>query len=116
MQLAEKQCSPCKGEHEQPISESEALGLLKGLPGWQIENGRLVMGYEFSTFAEAVSFLDRIAIIASKEEHTPDVCIEDYNKMKLSLYTYCCGGLTENDFILAAKIGKSHEGYVREMR
>jgi 4a-hydroxytetrahydrobiopterin dehydratase len=96
------------GENERPLTEKDALDLLKELPGWRIENGRLLMNYGFGTFMEAVSFLNKIAAIAAEEEHTPDVCIEDYNKMRLSLYTYCCGGLTENDFILAAKIGKAY--------
>lgn len=111
MQLSERRCKPCKGEHEQPLPENEARDLLKELSGWGIENGRLARSYEFRTFREAVSFLSEIADIAAKEEHTPDVCIEEFNKMRLSLYTYCCGALTENDFILAAKIGKLYEDY-----
>ncbi len=101
------------GENERPLAENKALSLLGELPGWRVENGRLLMDYEFGTFMEAVSFLNRIAVIAAKEEHTPDVCIEDFNKMRLSLYTYCCGGLTENDFILAAKIGKAYDSQKR---
>ncbi len=109
MQLADRRCSPCKGKHERPLREKNVIDLLNSLPGWRIENGRLIMNYEFGTFMEAVLFLNKIAAIASAEEHTPDVCIEGYNKMRLSLYTYCCEGLTENDFILAAKIGKAYE-------
>ncbi len=110
MQLAERRCRQCKGEHERPLPENDARDLLSDLPGWSMENGRLRRNYEFGAFMEAVAFLDRIAAIAVAEEHTPDVCIEDYNKMRLSLYTYCCGGLTENDFILAAKIERAHGG------
>ena len=75
MQLVDMHCRPCKGEHERPLSEKDALGLLKGLPGWKMMDGRLVMRYEFGSFTEAVSFL------------------------------------TENDFILAAKIGRAYEDF-----
>lgn len=111
MQLAEKHCRPCKGAHEHPLSEKDALDLLTGITGWCIGEGRLRTRYEFETFREAVTFLDKIADIAGAEEHTPDVCIESYNQMRLTLYTYCCGGLTENDFILAAKIQNAYEDY-----
>ena len=88
-----------------PIAEAQAL--LSGLDTrWHLaEDGRaLTRQVTFKTFARAIAFLNRLAEIAEREGHHPDFCLTRWNQLSLSLTTHAIGGLSRNDFVLAAKL------------
>jgi len=68
--------------------------------------GKIKKTFVFKDFLEAVEFVNKIADIAEAEGHHPDICIHSYKKVDVELTTHAIGGLSENDFILAAKIGE----------
>jgi 4a-hydroxytetrahydrobiopterin dehydratase len=104
--LAERHCVPCE-KGTPPMAASRAAALLMGLQGWEIEraNGheQLVKTYRFGDFVQAVAFVNRVTPIAEDEEHHPDLLVT-WGRVRVQLWTHAAGGLTENDFILAAKI------------
>lgn len=100
--LALKDCVPCK-TGTSPLQEIEAQKLLEDIPTWDILDGKLEKEFKFGNFLGAVNFVNELAEIAEEQGHHPDIYIF-YNKVKLTLYTHAAKGLTENDFILAAKI------------
>ena len=69
-----------------------------------IDNTRIIKTFIFSNFAEAVEFVDKVAQIAEAEGHHPNIYLHSYRKVDIELTTHEIGGLSENDFILAAKI------------
>jgi len=81
----------------------EARSLLQQVSGWQIRGNKLEKTFKFADFVSAMSFLNRVAEVAEAEGHHPDFCVH-YSKVEMTLWTHAAGGLTENDFILAAKI------------
>ena len=104
--LASKSCVPCRGGVE-PLSPEAARGLLSAAAGWRLEENatRLVRRFEFRDFVEAMKFLNRVADVAEREGHHPDIAVH-WNKVDLTLWTHKIGGLHENDFILAAKVNR----------
>ena len=86
-----------------PISDIEAEKKLQQLNKWNLYSGKLVKEYAFSDFNVAMKFVNKIADLAEREGHHPEIIIS-YNKVKIELITHSIGGLSENDFILAAKI------------
>jgi len=104
--LASRQCEPCRGGIP-PLSEDEARKLAQETPNWTVtEDGkRLVRTVELEDFKAAMEFVNRVADVAEREGHHPDIAIH-WNKVALVLWTHKIGGLHENDFILAAKIDR----------
>lgn len=103
MNLAEKKCVPCEGGTP-PLTETEINHNRPHVPGWiVVHNKTLTKEYTFSNFVKAIAFVDAVADIAELESHHPDIHIS-YNKVSLELWTHAIGGLSENDFIVAAKI------------
>jgi 4a-hydroxytetrahydrobiopterin dehydratase len=104
--LSSRSCVPCRGGVE-PLSPETARGLLSAAPGWRLEENvtRLVRRFEFRDFVEAMKFLNRVADVAEREGHHPDIAVH-WNKVDLTLWTHKIGGLHENDFILAAKVNR----------
>ncbi len=104
--LASKSCAPCRGGVPSLTGE-QAQELLSALPGWGLaENAtRLARRFEFGDFVEAMKFVNRVADVAEREGHHPDIAIH-WNKVDLTLWTHKIGGLHENDFILAAKVNR----------
>jgi 4a-hydroxytetrahydrobiopterin dehydratase len=104
--LATERCVPCE-QGTPPLSVDQAQALLAELDGaWQLaRDGRvLTRQITFKTFARAMAFLQRLAEIAEREGHHPDFCLERWNHVNLSLTTHAIGGLSRNDFVLAAKL------------
>lgn len=105
MQLSQKHCVPCEGGTPPlPIDQEEIL--IKKVSSWLIlRNGNhtLRKQFTFKNFQKAMEFVNKVAKIAEKEGHHPDIYIF-YNKVQLDLFTHAVGGLSENDFIMAAKI------------
>ncbi len=111
MSLSEKKCVPCEGNAmdaggvgtQPPMSDIEAEKLVKELNNWKIYSAKLMKEFKFSDFKEAIKFVNKVADVAESEGHHPDITI-NYNRVTLELITHAIGGLSENDFILAAKI------------
>ena len=85
------------------LSESEIAAELKKLVGWSVVNGKLHRVFEFKDFSHAFSFMTRVALAAEKMDHHPDWS-NAWNKVTVDLCTHSAGGLTKNDFDLAAKM------------
>ncbi|HLY73286.1 MAG TPA: 4a-hydroxytetrahydrobiopterin dehydratase [Planctomycetota bacterium] len=104
MDLVQKTCVPC-GKETPPLTEDQTRELAQQIPGWTVDSrqARLWRIYLFPDFATTMRFVDKVAELAEKEGHHPDIHIH-YDRVKLVLWTHAIGGLSENDFILAAKI------------
>ena len=105
--LTSRKCEPCEG-HAAPMPEDQARGFLKMTPGWELdESGRSISRtYACKNFMAAVDFIGQIAAIAENEDHHPDLHLTGYRNLHIILSTHAIGGLSENDFIVAAKIGE----------
>ena len=102
MDLTQKKCKPCEGSMP-PLAEEKANELLNQIPGWEIKDGHVFRQFKFKNFRESISFVNKVAEIAEQEGHHPDIII-NYNKVAIELWTHAVNGLSENDFILSAKI------------
>jgi 4a-hydroxytetrahydrobiopterin dehydratase len=100
--LSAKRCQPC--EKGTPPLQGEDLDRLLGqLQGWSLADGkRLEKEYRFPDFRQALAFVDRLGEVAEQEGHHPDIYLT-WGKVRVTLSTHSIGGLSENDFILAAK-------------
>ena len=99
--LVKKHCKPCEGGVA-PYDEQQVKELLKQLKGWIVEDGRLVKLYAFKNFHETMAFVNAHAWISHREDHHADLQV-GYNQCKVMYSTHSIGGLSENDFICAAK-------------
>jgi 4a-hydroxytetrahydrobiopterin dehydratase len=104
MDLFSKKCVPCEAG-VQPLSREDAERYLPEVPGWALaESAQSIQReFKFKDFKEAMRFVNAAADIAESEGHHPDIFIS-WNKVRLGLSTHAIKGLSENDFILAAKI------------
>ncbi len=102
--LANQKCIPCEGGVA-PLTKTDAEETMKHVPGWTLdaEGKHIAREFVFKDFGEAMTFVNKIADIAEKEGHHPDISIH-WNKVNLNLWTHAIGGLSTNDFIVAAKI------------
>jgi 4a-hydroxytetrahydrobiopterin dehydratase len=104
--LASASCVPCQ-TGTPPLPLDQAQTLLSELDGrWKLaQSGRaLTRQITFKTFERAMAFLNRLAELAEHEGHHPDFCLKRWNQVSLSLQTHAIGGLSRNDFVLAAKL------------
>ncbi|MGC9292210.1 MAG: 4a-hydroxytetrahydrobiopterin dehydratase [Acidobacteriaceae bacterium] len=76
---------------------------LRALPGWKHEGGALVSDHAFADFTQAFAFVTRLALLAEKEGHHPDIDIR-YNRVRVGLVSHDAGGITERDVALATKV------------
>lgn len=103
--LAERQCVPCRGGVP-PLAGPEIDKLSGELPGWQvIEEHHLQKLFRFKDFRETLTFVNRVGELAEEQGHHPDICF-GWGKADLTIWTHKIDGLTESDFVLAAKIDK----------
>jgi 4a-hydroxytetrahydrobiopterin dehydratase len=103
--LAGKHCKPCEGGI--PAVPLEEIRLVLGaLPGWTLtaDGQRIRRDWRVKGFAAALDFFNRIGRVAEEEGHHPDLHLSGYRNVSVELTTHAIGGLSENDFILAAKI------------
>lgn len=103
-ELAAKKCVPCKGGV--PPLKGEVLQVLqKQVEGWDVvEEHHLLKTFKFPDFRKALDFVNRVGEIAEQEGHHPVITFT-WGKVEIKIYTHKSNGLTESDFILAAKIG-----------
>ena len=102
--LKERKCKPIE-KGERPFDEKKINEYMEMLqPGWQVvENKKITKTFLFENFKRSMAFVQEIARVAEEEQHHPDICIS-YADVEIDLSTHDVGGLSENDFIMAAKI------------
>jgi 4a-hydroxytetrahydrobiopterin dehydratase len=103
MGLAQRRCIPCEAGVP-PLRSPRVEELLGELDGWALDGDRIRRHFRFRDFAAAMRFVNAVAQVAEGEGHHPDMLIHDWNAVDVSIWTHAIGGLSENDFILAAKI------------
>jgi 4a-hydroxytetrahydrobiopterin dehydratase len=106
-QLVAKKCTACEGgvpKYTRPEAEQQ----LKNLSGWQLtgDGQRIRKNWTVKDFMAGIEFFQAVAKVAEEEEHHPDLHLEGYRNLWIELWTHAIGGLSENDFILAAKIDR----------
>jgi 4a-hydroxytetrahydrobiopterin dehydratase len=104
-ELVKKRCAPCGGDVA-ALSAGEIEALLRHVPAWKLtaDGVRIRRVWLVKDFAAALDFFNRVAEVAEAEGHHPDLHLVGYRQLAIELWTHDAGGLTENDFILAAKI------------
>lgn len=102
--LAQKRCAPCTGQTPR-LSPGEVTRLLASLPGYEPDaaQGSISKAYEFGDFYETMAFVNAVAYIAHAEDHHPELSVS-HGRCVVTYSTHAIGGLSENDFICAAKI------------
>jgi 4a-hydroxytetrahydrobiopterin dehydratase len=108
MELTKKNCVPCEGG--MAALDAERVGsLVSQVKGWRAEEGgrRIAKRFKFGSFLSTMAFVDRMAVLAEAEGHHPDFCVH-YDVLEVTLSTHAISGLSENDFILAAKLDELH--------
>lgn len=105
MNLLNKKCKACEG-YESPFKLKEIMEYLEQIKNWNLsEDGKEIeKEFQFDNFKEAIDFINKIAEIAESEGHHPDIFLYNYKNVKVTLSTHKIKGLSENDFIMAAKI------------
>jgi 4a-hydroxytetrahydrobiopterin dehydratase len=101
-ELARKKCKPCEGGID-PLTPEQIRPMLKGLQGWAPDGKAITKTYQFKNYFETMSFVNAAAWISHREDHHPDMLV-GYNNCRVSYVTHAIDGLSENDFICAAKL------------
>lgn len=105
MDLAAKKCVPCEAGTP-PLTPEEIKKYLPQAQGWEVlDNKKIRKKFHYKNFVEAMAFVNKLAEVAEEEGHHPDIHII-YNRVTIELTTHAIGGLSENDFIMAAKINR----------
>jgi len=106
--LASRECVPCRGGVP-PLQQDEISRLLPQLEGWTaVDQHHLQKSYRFKDFREAQQFVNRVGDLAEQQGHHPDICF-GWGNAEIRIWTHKIDGLTESDFILAAKIDKLNQ-------
>jgi 4a-hydroxytetrahydrobiopterin dehydratase len=100
--LAQKKCKPCEGGVS-PLTRAEADSLLTHLSGWHLSDSAITKTYEFKNYHQTMAFVNAAAWISHREDHHPDMTV-GYSQCKVDYKTHAIDGLSENDFICAAKL------------
>jgi 4a-hydroxytetrahydrobiopterin dehydratase len=100
--LATRHCKPCEGGTP-PLPGPEIERYLAGLPGWELDEAVISKRFEFKNYCQTMGFVNAVAWIAQSQGHHPDLEVS-YKSCRVSYTTHAIGGLSENDFICAAKV------------
>ncbi|MCO6427981.1 4a-hydroxytetrahydrobiopterin dehydratase [Nitrosomonas communis] len=100
--LTNKQCKPCEGGVS-PLTKEEANKLLQQLAGWSLADNKISKTFDFKNYYQTMAFVNAVAWLSHREDHHPDMTV-GYNKCHVEYMTHAINGLSENDFICAAKI------------
>jgi 4a-hydroxytetrahydrobiopterin dehydratase len=104
-ELASKSCTPCRGGTP-PLAGQELEALAKQVPQWKVVNGHhITRVFAFPDFQQALAFVNKAGAIAEEQGHHPDILLS-WGKAEITTWTHSINGLSESDFILAAKIDK----------
>ena len=102
-ELASKNCVPCKGGVP-PLAGKELEALAKQVPEWKVLDGHhITRAFKFKNFVDALAFVNKVGALAEQQGHHPDIFLA-WGKAEVTTWTHSINGLTESDFILAAKI------------
>ena len=104
--LAAQNCVPC--ERTKPLSDEEASVILRTLPGWVMTNGKIQKDFRFASYLSGLDFACAVGKIAEEQDHHPDILIK-WRRVILALSTRSIKGLSQNDFIMAAKSELEYE-------
>jgi 4a-hydroxytetrahydrobiopterin dehydratase len=106
-ELVRRKCSPCEGGIP-PLSRADAEEQVSQCEGWSLthEGQRIRRTWTVRNFIAGIEFFNKVAALAEEEGHHPDLHLEGYRQVAIELWTHAIGGLSENDFILAAKINE----------
>jgi 4a-hydroxytetrahydrobiopterin dehydratase len=104
-ELASKHCAPCEGGIP-ALSAAQLRDHLGAVPSWRLtdDGKRIRREWRVKDFVSALDFFARVGNVAEAEDHHPDLHLVGYRNVAIEIWTHAVGGLTENDFILAAKI------------
>jgi len=107
VRLLEKKCQPCEGG-VQPLSATQANTLLPQVTGWSltVDGKGLTRSWRVQDYSTSLDFFRRIGDLAEAEDHHPDLHLTGYRNVRVELSTHAINGLSENDFIMAAKINQ----------
>jgi 4a-hydroxytetrahydrobiopterin dehydratase len=97
--LLAKSCRPLQGA---PMNAAEVQAQLAALPEWRHSDGALVRSYRFADYYRTIAFVNAVAYLAHREDHHPELRVS-YDRCELRFNTHSVGGISENDFICAAK-------------
>jgi 4a-hydroxytetrahydrobiopterin dehydratase len=100
--LSKGHCKPCEGGMP-PLADAAVQANLARLTGWQVVDGELTKTYAFKNYHDTMAFVNAAAWVSHREDHHPDMEV-GYNKCTMHYVTHAIGGLSDNDFICAAKI------------
>lgn len=103
MELAQRKCTTYRAGTS-PITRKEMIELLNQVPGWSLDNGHLNRQFELPDSGRCIEFFNEVSTLAIQEGHMPDITMRESRFVTVSFYTYAAGGLTLNDFIMAAKL------------
>ncbi|KAF7123229.1 hypothetical protein RHSIM_Rhsim12G0043000 [Rhododendron simsii] len=108
--LSSKKCVPCNSKEMRAMTEQAANELIPQVPEWTLvnESGRLRLSrsWKVKTYLKGLEFFQAVANVAEAEGHHPDLHLAEWNKVKIEIWTHAVGGVTESDFIIAAKINR----------
>ena len=107
MILCDEKCEPCRVGGT-PLPAREAGELASSVPQWTLSEKQIEREFKLKDFHHAMAFVNRVAEAANEQDHHPDIYIS-YSLVRLTLSTHKIGGLSRNDFILAAKIDRLEE-------
>lgn len=102
LDLTAKHCKACEGG-QPPLDIAQISAYLAELPGWELQGKAIGKRFEFKNFYQTIAFVNAAAWIANREDHHPDLEVS-YRVCQVRYTTHAVGGLSENDFICAAKI------------
>jgi 4a-hydroxytetrahydrobiopterin dehydratase len=103
MELAQNKCTTYRAGSP-PVTRREIMDLLAQVPGWSLDKGHLARTYELESADACITFFTEVMDLATQEGHFPDISIKESRFFEVQFYTYPAGGLTLNDFIMAAKL------------
>ena len=101
-ELARKKCTPCEGGVA-PLTPEQVRPMLKGLQGWVLEGKMIAKTFKFANYYETMAFVNAAAWVSHREDHHPDMLVK-WGECRVSYWTHAIDGLSENDFICAAKL------------
>ena len=101
-ELARKKCLPCDG-NTPPLDEARIGALLGRVAGWVREGNAITKTYRFANYHETMAFVNATAWVSHRQDHHPELAV-GYDRCKVTYSTHAVGGLSENDFICAARI------------
>ncbi len=102
-ELAAKNCVPCRGGVP-PLKGAELRSIAAQVPGWQVmDEHHITKSYKFPDFVSALAFVNKVGALAEEQGHHPDILLT-WGRADVTIWTHKIDGLTESDFILAAKI------------